>query len=188
MAVFGMLMLAPLLILLSIISFLVSGLPIFFLQKRVGRYGQPFNIYKFRTMSEAKLGQPLQITTSIDPRITRLGAILRKWKLDELPQLLNILKGEMSFVGPRPEVPKYVNLYPDQFVEILKVRPGLTDLASIKFRNESEMIGMSTNPEEIYVNEILPKKLYLAKKYCEEQSILNDFKIIISTIKAIVIN
>lgn len=156
--------------------------PGFFKQIRVGRGGKHFVILKFRTMradDESKV--PRQVTTDGDSRITRLGRVLRKFKLDELPQLLNVLKGDMSIVGPRPEVPRYVSKYPEQYKRVLLYKPGLTDPASINFRNESAMIAGRDNPEEFYVNEILPTKLKMSLAYAEKANLLQDLMVCMKT-------
>jgi lipopolysaccharide/colanic/teichoic acid biosynthesis glycosyltransferase len=156
--------------------------PIFFLQERVGRGFRSFWIYKFRTMvvDAPKLG--LQITAGEDPRITRVGRFLRKWKLDELPQLFNVLKGDMSLVGPRPEVPRYVEMFREDYASVLSVRPGITDPASLKYRDEAEVLAASSDPEDTYVQQILPEKISLAKKYVAEASLRGDIVLIWQTI------
>lgn len=165
-----------------------SSGPIFFRQTRIGQFGREFRIYKFRTMIANAEALGKQITTANDQRITRIGKFLRKYKLDEIPQLLNVIKGEMSLVGPRPEVPKYVALYSSEQKRILEVRPGITDLASIEFRNESEMLANATNPEEFYIQEIMPKKLQLNIQYIEQANICLDLFIIFQTIWRVVVN
>ena len=178
-------MLAPLLIVIAIVIRLTSPGPIFFRQTRVGRQLRPFEILKFRTMvvDAEKLG--LQLTAGEDPRITSIGRFLRKTKLDELPQLFNVLSGEMSLVGPRPEVPKYVELFREDFADILVVRPGITDLASIKYRDESAVLRDAEDPESAYVNEILPDKLRLAREYVDRSSLAFDFWVIAKTLMRI---
>ena len=146
-AILGLVCLAPVILIACIAVGLSSGLPIFFNQERIGRNLKPFQIYKFRTMRISNKQNESQITSSDDRRITAIGSILRKSKIDEIPQLFNVLRGDMSFVGPRPEVPKYVKLYQNEFSEVLAVRPGITDLASIKYRNENELLANSENPE-----------------------------------------
>ena len=173
--------LIPLIIVAILIKVDSKG-PVLFLQKRVGRYGKPFYIYKFRTMvtDAEKLGS--QITVGKDSRITKIGAFLRAYKIDELPQLLNVLKGDMSFVGPRPEVPKYVALYSEQEKKVLDIRPGITDLASIRYRDENDILGKVENPEEYYVNVIMKDKLNLNLEYIKKSNIIFDIKLIIKTI------
>ena len=177
----GIVILFPLIIIVSILIKITSKGPVLFKQVRVTKNGKLFKIYKFRTMKENSEGNK-QITVGKDNRITGIGHILRKTKLDELPQLFNVLKGEMSLVGPRPEVPKYVELYTDEQREILKVPAGITDYASIYFSNESELLGEAENPEEFYIKKIMPYKIELNKKYINEIGIMTDIKIIILTI------
>lgn len=155
-------------------------------QNRVGRNNVDFQLYKFRTMcNEADKGSLITIGAD-DMRITKVGAFLRKYKIDEFPQFLNILKGEMSVVGPRPEVRKYVNMYTPEQMRVLSVRPGLTDYASIRYVNENELLAKSTNPEQTYIQEIMPDKLKLNLKYIDEQSIGVDCKIMWQTVMAII--
>ena len=180
-AVAGLLVLSPLFALVALAIKLTSPGPVFFRQERVGRDFRPFRIYKFRTMvvDAPKLGG--QITAGRDPRITSIGHLLRKTKLDELPQLLNVLSGEMSLVGPRPEVPKYVEMFRPQFAEVLSVRPGITDLASVKYRDENEILGQADDPEAAYVNQVLPDKLALATEYVRRASFWFDVRLIFAT-------
>lgn len=177
----GIVILFPLIVIVSILIKLTSKGPVLFKQVRVTKNGRLFKIYKFRTMRENSEGNR-QITVGNDSRITGVGHILRKTKLDELPQLFNVLKGEMSLVGPRPEVPKYVELYTKEQREILKVSAGITDYASIYFSNESELLGEAENPEEFYIKKIMPYKIELNKKYIKEIGIVTDIKLIILTI------
>jgi len=174
--------LSPLLLLVALAVKLTSPGPVFFRQQRVGRNFRPFWILKFRTMvaDAPRLGGP--ITCGDDPRITRIGRILRKTKLDELPQLINVLKGDMSLVGPRPEVPKYVEMFRRDYEEILSVRPGITDLASIKYRDESTILGLAEDPEREYRERVLPEKIALAKQYVHQASLWTDIKIIFGTL------
>lgn len=156
-------------------------------QKRVGRHNVDFQLYKFRTMcNDADHGSLLTVGEH-DMRITRTGAFLRKYKIDEFPQFLNVLKGEMSIVGPRPEVRKYVEMYTPEQMRVLSVRPGLTDYASIRYVNENAILAESENPEETYIHEIMPDKLALNLQYIDEQSIWVDIKIMFMTLKAIVV-
>lgn len=179
----GILLLWPLLVLIAIAVKCSSRGPVFFLQERVGRGFRRFKIYKFRTMivDAPKLGP--EITAGEDPRITRVGRFLRKWKLDELPQLVNVLKGEMSFVGPRPEVPRYVDMFREDYACVLSVRPGITDPASLKYRDEASVLAKSTDPEQTYVREILPEKIMLAKEYVAQASLRGDIALIWKTIR-----
>ena len=181
-AFLGLLLLSPLLFAVALLIKLDSSGPIFFRQERMGMGFRPFYIYKFRTMvQDAPLkGGPL--TFGEDPRITRLGRFLRKTKIDELPQLINVLKGEMSFVGPRPEVREFIELFRQDYEEILKIRPGITDLASLTYRHEAELLGQSADPEQEYVNHILPDKLRLAKEYLKRSSFLFDMALILKTL------
>ena len=158
--------------------------PILFRQARIGFGGKPFHILKFRTMRIGKDPGPL-VTGAGDPRVTRVGRVLRRWKLDELPQLVNVLRGEMSFVGPRPEVPRYVDMFAETYRELLVVRPGITDLASVAFRNEEALLGQSPNAEELYVSEILPRKLALSQAYVRQRSLGLDARLIARTVAAI---
>ena len=181
-AALALVLLSPLLFLAALLIRLDSSGPIFFRQERIGKEFHPFWIYKFRTMSDgADKNGPL-VTVGEDARITRVGRFLRKGKIDELPQLINILKGEMSVVGPRPEVRSYVELFRDDYQEILKVRPGLTDLASLKYHNEAEILGRSVNPREAYISLILPDKIALGKKYVHSSSLGFDLELIFKTL------
>jgi lipopolysaccharide/colanic/teichoic acid biosynthesis glycosyltransferase len=158
-----------------------------FRQERVGLNGRIFRIIKFRTMHTQQNLRAPQITAGPDPRITHAGSFLRKYKLDELPQLFNVLAGDMSLVGPRPEVPRYVALYPDEVRKrVLSVLPGITDLASIEYRHESDILGQSDDPERTYVEKIMLEKLKYAERYVAEQSFFLDIKIIIRTLVALV--
>lgn len=182
LSLIGIIVLSPIFIIVSIAIKLDSKGKILFLQKRVGRYGKEFDIYKFRTMvSDAeRLGK--QITVGNDNRITKVGAFLRKYKIDELPQLFNVLKGDMSLVGPRPEVPKYVKLYSDEQKKVLNVRPGITDMASLRYKDENEILGKVDNPEEYYINVIMKDKLKLNLEYIEKSNIFFDLYLIIKTV------
>jgi lipopolysaccharide/colanic/teichoic acid biosynthesis glycosyltransferase len=182
----GLVLLSPVLCVIALLVKLDSGGPVFFRQERVGRNGRTFRICKFRTMrSDPSCGGP-ELTVRDDARITRTGNTLRRYKLDELPQLINVLVGEMSLVGPRPEVPRYVEMWDESIKSIvLSVRPGLTDLASIEFRNESALLEASENPERKYVDEIAPMKNRLAVRYVENWSFWLDIKIICKTFAAI---
>jgi lipopolysaccharide/colanic/teichoic acid biosynthesis glycosyltransferase len=181
----GIVFLSPLLLVAAALVRLSSPGPVLFRQVRIGRGFRPFTILKFRTMvvDAPKLGAA--ITCGDDPRITAIGRFLRKTKLDELPQLFNVLRGDMSLVGPRPEVPRYVEMFREDFAEILAVRPGITDLASITYRNESEILGRARDPQAEYVERILPDKIRLAKEYRRRSSVLFDLRLIVRTIAAI---
>lgn len=182
----GLIVLMPLFLAVAAWIKIDSPGPIFFRQTRIGRFGQEFRIYKFRTMVVDAEISGKQITVANDQRITRSGKFLRKYKLDELPQLFNVLKGEMSLVGPRPEVPKYVNLYTPEQRRVLEVPPGITDLASIKFRNESELLANTPDPEEAYIQDIMQQKLDLNQQYIERAGLGFDLVIIFQTLWRIV--
>jgi len=182
----GLLITWPLLVIISVLIKLDSRGPVIFSQVRVGKGFHPFRMYKFRTMVEDAPGQGLPLTVGQDVRVTRVGRILRKFKLDELPQLVNVLVGDMSLVGPRPEVPRYVEPLRSEFSEILAVRPGITDLASLKYIDEASLLGCSSNPEEEYQNKVLPEKLRLAKLYVRHVSLRLDLAIIVQTLLRIV--
>jgi lipopolysaccharide/colanic/teichoic acid biosynthesis glycosyltransferase len=178
----GLTCLFPLMLLVAILIRLDSSGPIFFRQERIGRGFRPFNILKFRTMIDDAQSKGRLITLAEDPRVTRIGRTLRSLKIDELPQLINVLKGEMSLVGPRPEVPRYVQAFQKEYEEILKVRPGMTDLASLKYRNEEAILGRSDDPEEEYVKHVLPDKIQLAKDYLQRSSFFFDLSLIFRTL------
>ncbi len=173
-------LLLPLFILVSIAIVLTSKGGPFFCQQRVGKNGKIFTLYKFRTMKVKQSHQSL-LTVGNDERITAVGKWLRKSKIDELPQLINILKCDMSFVGPRPEVPYYVQFYTNEQRKVLTVRPGLTDIASLSYINESEELSKAQNPEEHYIKVILPKKIELSLQYIEKQTFISDLGIILKT-------
>ena len=181
-AFLGLSLLFPLLLLVAFLIKLDSPGPILFRQERMGKGFRPFLIYKFRTMVYDALHRGRPITVGADPRITRVGRILRKTKLDELPQLLNVLKGDMSFVGPRPEVRQYVELFRQDYEEILQIRPGITDLASLTYRHEAEILGRAEHPEEEYVQRILPDKIRLAKAYLRRSSLFFDVTLLGKTL------
>ncbi len=182
----GLIFLIPLFLIVAILIKLQDRGPVFFRQKRVGKDFKPFYIYKFRTMvvNAEKIGPP--ITKGEDPRITPLGKFLRKFKIDELPQLFNVLKGEMSLVGPRPEVSKYVELFKEDYKKILKIKPGITDYAAIYFRNEEEILKKYPDPEEGYIKEVLPKKIKFYHQYLANISFLTDLKLIFLTLWKII--
>jgi len=183
----GLLLLSPVFLFVSLLIKLDSAGPVFFRQERVGRFGRPFHIFKFRTMCLNAEAQGRQITVGEDPRITGSGRFLRKYKLDELPQLINVITGEMSLVGPRPEVPRYVVFYPDAVrAKVLSVLPGITDFASIEFKDENAILGSAADPDRAYVEEVIPLKLAFYEKYVEERSLLVDFKLILKTLQVIV--
>jgi len=181
MASVGLLLLSPLFLLVAIFIKLDSSGPIFFRQERMGKGFRPFFICKFRTMLQDASRMGRAITSSTDSRITRVGRILRKTKVDEFPQLINVLRGEMSLVGPRPEVREYVELFRQDYEEIVKVAPGITDLASIQYRYEAEILAQSGNPEKEYIEHILPEKIILAKEYIRRSSLFFDITLILKT-------
>jgi lipopolysaccharide/colanic/teichoic acid biosynthesis glycosyltransferase len=177
----GLVLLSPIMFLVGLCIKLDSRGPVFFTQERIGKDFQPFLISKFRTMVQDAPSKGGPLTLSRDPRVTRVGRFLRTSKIDEIPQLLNVLKGEMSLVGPRPEVRRYVELFRRDYEEILRVRPGITDLASLKYRNEVEALKGSDNPETEYLTRILPDKIKLAKEYISRSSFSFDLALIIKT-------
>lgn len=181
----GLLFLAlPFLVIAVIIKATSKG-PVFFRQVRVGKDGKEFRIFKFRTMVVDAEKKGMQITVGADSRITGIGKFLRKTKVDELPQLINVFIGQMSFVGPRPEVPKYVNMYTDYQRNVLKIKPGITELASIVYRDENDVLAKSENPEETYINDIMPKKIALNMEYMQKLGLFYDIKLIFMTFAAI---
>jgi lipopolysaccharide/colanic/teichoic acid biosynthesis glycosyltransferase len=180
----GLILFSPFFLIVAVLIKADSRGPIFFRQVRVGRYETPFSIHKFRTMTVDAAVLGLQLTTDNDARITRVGAFLRRWKIDELPQLIDVFFGRMSLVGPRPEVPRYVKHYPVKVKDIVfSVRPGLTDLASIQYKDENKLLNKFSCPEKTYVEKILPVKLDLYVKYVQDHSFLGDLKIIIYTLR-----
>lgn len=184
-ATVGLLLASPLFLFISLWIKLDSRGPIFFRQRRVGLNGRHFWICKFRTMVHDAPRRGKEITVSGDPRITRAGRFLRKYKLDELPQLFNVIRGEMSLVGPRPEVPRYVELYDQQQKQVLSMLPGVTDEASIRYRNENELLGGREDAEKIYIEVVMPDKLRLNLAYMEEASMKKDIAILFRTLLAI---
>lgn len=178
----ALVVLFPLLVLSALLIKLDSPGPIFFKQERIGRNFRPFWIYKFRTMAQDAPARGGLVTIGEDARVTRVGRLLRKSKIDEIPQLTNILRGDMALVGPRPEVRYYVELFRRDYEEILKVRPGLTDLASLKYRDEAALLGKAANPEDEYRTRVLPDKIRLAKDYLRRSSFLFDLGLILKTL------
>lgn len=177
----GLLLLSPLFFIVGIIIRLDGG-PVLFRQKRVGLHGKIFKIFKFRTMIPDAEKYSIQVTAGHDPRITRIGSFLRKTKIDELPQLINVFLGQMSLVGPRPEVPFYVDKWSDTDRQILlPMRPGITDYASVIYRDEELVLSKADDPERVYMEKVMPHKLKLCRKYAEEQTLLLDLRIIIAT-------
>ena len=182
----GIVVLFPLFLLVAILIRLDSKGGILYRQRRVGRGGRDFVINKFRTMSERADKNGLLTIGGKDPRVTKVGYYLRRYKLDELPQLYNVLTGDMSLVGPRPEVRKYVDLYTEEQKKVLTVRPGITDLASISYRNESEMLAAATDPEAVYIQVIMPEKIRLNMKFIENPSLKNYFSITFKTVNSLI--
>lgn len=183
-AALGLLVLSPVLLMCALLVGLTSPGGVLFRQERMGRDGVPFTIYKFRSMRKDNAG--LKISTSSDSRITPVGRILRKTKLDELPQLWNVLKGDMSFVGPRPEVREYTDLYTDEQRQVLLLRPGITGLASIRYRNENDLLSASTDPNRTYIEEVMPAKLALDLEYIPRACVSYDIRLILETLVTVV--
>lgn len=180
----GLTVLSPVLLVVSVLVAVTSPGGVFFRQERIGKDGKPFRIFKFRSMRKDNAG--LKITTGNDSRITPVGRFLRKSKIDELPQLINVLVGDMSFVGPRPEVADYVNLYTPYQRQVLLVRPGITGLASIRFRNENDLLTASNDPNRTYVEQIMPRKIDLDLEYIPHASVFYDIKLIFQTFAVVI--
>lgn len=181
-SIIALIILSPVFAAASVLIKLDSEGPVFFLQERVGRNFKPFRIYKFRSMRAGTKEKGTLITVRGDERITRVGRILRKYKIDELPQLINVLKGEMSLVGPRPEVRQYVQLFRAEYRKLLRMRPGITDPASIKFSEEENVLATAADWEEDYIKRILPEKLHISLRYMEKHSFITDLKLIFRTV------
>ena len=179
---FGIIILSPLFIFISLWVGLSSKGGVFYKQIRVGKNNKDFKLYKFRSMRVNSDKQGLLTVGSKDSRITKAGYFIRKYKIDELPQLFNVLKGDMSFVGPRPEVRRYVDLYSEEQMKVLSVRPGITDPASIKYRNENDILSSQSNPEQYYIQHIMPDKLKINIDYINTRTFIKDIKIIFQTI------
>ena len=186
LSLFGLILLSPVLIVVSLLIRREDGGPVFYRGARVGRHGEPFKIFKFRTMVIDAENVGGQSTADDDPRITRAGRLIRKYKLDELPQLINVFKGEMSFVGPRPEVQHYIDIFTDEEKAILTVRPGITDWASLWNPDEGRILSGSPDPERTYMEKIRPTKLRLQLKYVRDHSFLTDLRIIVKTVLAVI--
>jgi len=182
----GLIILSPLFVILYILIRTESKGGAFYVQERIGKDGRSFGLYKFRTMRVGSDTEGLLTIGEHDNRITRIGYYLRKTKIDELPQLLNVVKGDMSLVGPRPEVKKYVDLYTDEQRRVLNVRPGVTDYASIEYVNENELLSKAEDPDRVYIEEVMPDKIKLNMKYLEHYTIHEYFKIIFLTIKSLI--
>jgi len=182
----GLLVLSPFFLLLAVWIKLDSAGPVFYRQVRVGRYNRNFRLFKFRSMRVGSDKKGLITVGGRDPRVTRSGYFIRKYKLDELPQLINVLLGDMSLVGPRPEVRKYVEMYTSEQLHVLDVRPGITDMASIRYRNENELLAEAEDPEAYYIREIMPDKLKINLEYVAKHSFWLDMKLIFKTITEVV--
>ncbi|MDF2448120.1 MAG: wcfS [Bacteroidota bacterium] len=182
----GILVLLPLFLVISLAMVATCGFPVFYFQTRVGMHNKDFKLFKFRTMHANADKKGLLTVGGRDPRVTPIGYYLRKYKLDELPQLFNVILGDMSLVGPRPEVRKYVALYSKDQQVVLSVKPGITDYASLEYINENELLSHSSDPESTYINEIMPAKLALNKRYIDDQGLFTDLKVIFKTIRKIV--
>lgn len=182
----GLLLLSPLFLIMAIWIKADSPGPVFYKQTRVGRGNRDFRLFKFRSMKVGSDKKGLITVGGHDPRVTRSGYYIRKYKLDELPQLINVFKGDMSLVGPRPEVRKYVDLYTPEQLHVLDVRPGITDLASIRYRNENELLEQAGDPEQYYREVVMQDKLRINSEYIADRSFFKDIKIIFLTFKAIV--
>lgn len=176
-----LIMLLPVWLIICLAIIMDDGFPIFYLQERIGKDFKPFHLIKFRTMYKNADKKGLLTVGSKDSRITRVGYYLRKYKLDELPQFINVLKGDMSIVGPRPEVRKYVEMYDDRQKKVLSVKPGITDEASLKYIDENDVLAKSENPERDYIEKIMPEKLEINLNYIENMSVWRDIKIIFKT-------
>lgn len=182
----GLLILSPLFLIVAIWIKLDSPGPVFYRQTRVGRNNKDFRLFKFRSMHVGSDKKGLITVGGRDPRVTRSGYWIRKYKLDELPQLINVFKGDMSLVGPRPEVRKYVDLYTPEQLHVLDVRPGITDMASIRYRNENELLEQTADPEQFYRDTVMQDKLRINLEYVSDHSFFKDIKIILMTFKAVV--
>jgi lipopolysaccharide/colanic/teichoic acid biosynthesis glycosyltransferase len=181
----GLLLLFPFFVVISVWIKIDSPGPVFFRQTRMGRGFVPFSLFKFRSMNSGNSRNSPQITVANDSRVTSAGKFLRKSKIDELPQLINVLKGDMSLVGPRPEVPKYVELFKNEYASILTIRPGITDYAAIEFSNEESVLKKYENAEEGYITEVLPRKIELYHKYLRETGFWTDIKVLYLTMRKI---
>lgn len=181
----GLIILFPFFVVFYLLIRIESKGGAFYIQERIGKNGKPFGLYKFRSMRIGSDAEGLLTVGERDNRITRIGYILRKTKIDELPQLLNVLKGDMSIVGPRPEVRKYTDLYTEEQRKVLSVRPGITDYASIEYVNENELLSKAEDPERMYIEEVMPDKIKLNMKYLNHYTVGEYFKIIFLTFKSL---
>lgn len=186
-SILGILIISPIFIIVAILILITMSKPVFFQQKRIGKFGKPFRLYKFRTMSRLKDADSGIFQAGDISRTTSLGKLLRKTKIDELPQLINVIKGDMSIVGPRPEVEQWTKVYPEKWEIVHRVKPGITDNASVLFRNEEKILAASNNPIETYKALILPQKLELYIDYVNNNSFFGDLKLIFITLITIII-
>lgn len=188
MSSIGLIILSPIFLILAIWIKIDSNGPVFYRQVRVGKGNKDFRIFKFRTMrpDADKVGGLITVGGH-DPRVTRSGYYIRKYKLDEFPQLINVLKGDMSLVGPRPEVRKYVDMYTPRQLHVLDVRPGITSLASIRYRNENDILAATDDPDKAYIEQIMPEKIVIDLEYVSNANLFNDIKLIFSTLKEIIL-
>jgi len=178
----GLVFLAPLFLVIAMLIKLTSNGPVFFKQRRMGQYGKPFDLIKFRSMVHCPQDNGPQVTATGDRRVTTLGLILRRTKIDELPQLLNVLRGDMALVGPRPEVPRYVECYPDLFNLVLQQRPGITDICTVQLRNEELLLAQSSDPERYYIERLLPRKLAASIRENWHRTFLRDLRVLLATV------
>jgi lipopolysaccharide/colanic/teichoic acid biosynthesis glycosyltransferase len=178
----GLILISPILLVIGLIIVIGSKGPVFYIQKRIGKHAVPFNLYKFRSMKVGSDKKGLLTLGDNDVRVTKIGYFIRKYKIDELPQLINVLKGDMSLVGPRPEVSKYVELYNNFQKQILSVKPGITDRASIKYRDEAEMLTKQEDPETFYIKQIMPDKVEINIEYIKNANFFSDINVIFSTV------
>ncbi|MCP4351166.1 MAG: sugar transferase [Desulfobacterales bacterium] len=186
-SIFAITLLLPFLIVISILICVDSKGPPFFIHERIGKGMRPFRLVKFRSMTYMKNSSECQFEPGENCRVTKVGRVLRKTKIDELPELINIFKGDMSITGPRPEVSQYVQRYPEEFKAILQIRPGLSDYASVRYRDEEEILAMQADPDNYYLRVILPDKLFLARQYTENISFGTDWHIILETLRSILL-
>jgi lipopolysaccharide/colanic/teichoic acid biosynthesis glycosyltransferase len=187
-SIVGLTVSLPVLAVAALLIRVESDGPALFSQERVGRRGRPFRILKLRTMRPDTTGNALPVTAGNDPRITSVGRLLRRLKVDELPQLVNVLRGEMSLVGPRPEVPQYVALYPvDLRAEVLSVRPGITDPVSLRFRDEQSLLARQADPERYYLDVLMPEKLALSAEYVRKRTLRSDLSIVVATVTTLLL-
>lgn len=181
-SVWGLVLLGPFMLVVAMLIVLDSRGPVFYRQVRVGRFGAPFRIHKFRTMQVGADARGPQLTVRDDDRVTRVGRVLRRYKIDELPQLIDVALGDMSIVGPRPEVPRYVEHYTPEQRRLLAVRPGITDLASLTYREENDLLASGDDVERRYLEEVLPRKLALSLEHLDRKNLVYDLTIIVATI------